>query len=52
MQEGFLFLCVFHIFQEERRKGYGTEALSGMEEAARQLACGKCALFERSANMN
>lgn len=49
-EDTFLFLCEFLIFQEERRKGYGKEALSRMEEAARQLSCKRCALFVKNEN--
>ena len=48
----YLFLCDFHIFEEERRKGYGEEALYQMDDAARQLLCKKCVLFVADSNIN
>ena len=51
-RDTYLFLCDFHVFEEERRKGYGEEALYEMEEAARRLLCKQCALFVADANTN
>ena len=51
-EDTFLFLCDFHIFLEERLKGYGEEALCEMDEVARQLSCKKCALFVENENMS
>lgn len=48
----YLFLCDFFIFEEERQKGYGKEALCEMDEAARQLSCKKCVLFVGNENMS
>ena len=50
-EDTYLFLCDFHILQKERRKGYGKEALSEMEEVARQLSCKKCVLFVKNKNI-
>ena len=50
-EDTYLFLCDFHVLEEERRKGYAEEALSKMDETARQLSCRKCVLFVSNENV-
>ena len=50
-EDTYLFLCDFHIFEGERRKGYAEEALYEMDEAAHQLSCRKCVLFAENENV-
>lgn len=51
-RDTYLFLCDFHVFEGERRKGYGEAALYELDEAARKLLCKKCVLFVADANVN
>ena len=51
-EDTYLFLCDFFIFEEERRKGYGEEALCEMDKAAGQLSCKKCVLFVEDETMS